>query len=106
MKTALITGACLNTGVAIVEKFASKGYNVVFTGRSSESVAEAEKKYKEKYPDVEITGYAIDSLNDDTSVNEKAVDELFEFLDSKGIFISALAIATLCCCPPDSSLGR
>ena len=92
MKTALITGACINTGVAIVEKFASEGYNVVFTGRSPESVAEAEKKYKEKYPDAEITGYAIDSLNEDTSVNEKAVNELFEFLDSKGIFINALVL--------------
>ena len=37
-KTALITGACINTGVAIVEKFASKGYNVIFTGRSMEKV--------------------------------------------------------------------
>jgi len=27
MKTALITGACINTGVAIVEKFASEGWN-------------------------------------------------------------------------------
>ena len=29
-KYALITGACINTGVAIVEKFASEGWNVVF----------------------------------------------------------------------------
>ena len=43
-KTALITGACINTGVAIVEKFASEGYNVVFTGRNKESVKTAEKK--------------------------------------------------------------
>ena len=30
---ALITGSCVNTGAAIVEKFASEGENVVFTGR-------------------------------------------------------------------------
>ena len=30
MKTVIITGACINTGVAIVEKFASEGWNVVF----------------------------------------------------------------------------
>ena len=33
MKNVLITGACINTGVAIVEKFAAEGWNVVFTGR-------------------------------------------------------------------------
>ena len=32
MKTVLITGACINTGVAIVEKFASEGWRVIFTG--------------------------------------------------------------------------
>ena len=39
MKAVLITGACINTGVAIVEKFASEGYTVVFTGRSIETIA-------------------------------------------------------------------
>lgn len=41
-KFSLITGACVNTGVAIVEKFAGEGRNVIFTGRSAEKVAEAE----------------------------------------------------------------
>ena len=45
MKTVLITGACINTGVAIVEKFASEGYNVVFTGRNIEKVEIKEKEY-------------------------------------------------------------
>lgn len=43
MNTVLITGACINTGVAIVEKFASEGWNVVFTGRNPEKVRVAEK---------------------------------------------------------------
>ena len=42
-RTVLITGACINTGVAIVEKFASEGKNVVFTGRNSEKVHAAKK---------------------------------------------------------------
>ena len=33
MRATLVTGACINTGVAIVEKFASEGKNVIFTGR-------------------------------------------------------------------------
>ena len=48
-KYALVTGACINTGVAIVEKFLSEGVGVVFTGRNAEKVAAAEKS-KEKKP--------------------------------------------------------
>ena len=68
MKTTLITGACINTGVAIVEKFASEGYNVIFTGRNMEKVHAAEKIYREKFPAVEIIGYHIDSLLDERTV--------------------------------------
>ena len=35
MNCVLVTGATVNTGVAIVEKFASEGKNVVFTGRNA-----------------------------------------------------------------------
>ena len=52
MKIALITGACINTGVAIVEKFASEGYDVVFTGRDVAKVETALQGYQAKYPDV------------------------------------------------------
>ena len=92
MKTVLITGACINTGVAIVEKFAKEGYRVVFTGRSSEKVSEAEKKYHAKFPNSEIIGYAIDSLNENQEVDEESVTKLFDFLDSKGIFVDTLVL--------------
>ena len=92
MKTALITGACINTGVAIVEKFASEGYNVVFTGRNCESVDNAKKSYREKYPDVNILGYAIDSIKEGTDVDEKSVKEMFEYLDGKGIKLNAIVL--------------
>ena len=64
-KTVLVTGACINTGVAIVEKFASEGYNVIFTGRNSEKVFEKAKEYKQKFANTEFFGYAIDSLLDE-----------------------------------------
>ncbi len=92
MKTALITGACINTGVAIVEKFASEGWNVIFTGRKKESVIEAEGRYKAKFPDAEIYGYAIDSLLDPRTVDEKSAEELFEFIDSKGLVVDTLVL--------------
>jgi len=91
-KYALITGACINTGVAIVEKFASEGYNIVFTGRDPEKVQIAENGYKQKFPDVEIMGYAINSLINETTVDEESVKTLFETLDEKEIFIETLVL--------------
>ena len=92
MKTVLITGACINTGVAIVEKFAKEGYRVVFTGRSSEKVRDAEKVYREKFPQAEVIGYPIDSLTDNGDVDEESVHKMFEYLDEKGIFVQTLVL--------------
>lgn len=92
MNAVLVTGACKNTGVAIVEKFAAKGKNVIFTGRNLESVRDVQKKYCEEFPNVNISGYQINSLNDDNSVDEKSVKALFEELDKKEIFIETLVL--------------
>jgi NAD(P)-dependent dehydrogenase (short-subunit alcohol dehydrogenase family) len=91
-KTVLVTGACINTGVDIVEKFASEGYNIVFTGRNPEKVNAAEKSCKEKFKDIDIIGYHIDSLIDSTTVDESAVKEMFRSLDEKNIFIDTLVL--------------
>lgn len=92
MRTVLVTGACINTGVAIVEKFASEGKNVVFTGRNQEKVNTVEKEYKEKFPNVFIKGYAIDSLKSDGSVDEESVNKMFEYFDAEEIFIESLVL--------------
>ena len=91
-KAVLITGACINTGVAIVEKFASNGWNVVFTGRNGETVHAKEKEYREKFPDCDIMGYHIDSLINETTVDEDSVKKMFEELDSKDFFIETLVL--------------
>lgn len=91
-KTVLVTGACINTGVAIVEKFAREGYDVIFTGRNEESVATAEKQYCEKFPETYIKGYVLRSLTEEDAVDEKAVAELFEKLDKDGIFVESLVL--------------
>lgn len=88
----LVTGACINTGVAIVEKFASEGCNVVFTGRDPEKVKACEAAYQAKFPGVKILGYAITSLIDERTVNEEAVKQLFAMLDEKEIFIDTLVL--------------
>ena len=88
----LVTGACINTGVAIVEKYASEGKNVVFTGRNAERVKESERAYREKFPSVTVIGYAIDALIDERTVDEASARAMFEDLDEKGIFIEALIL--------------
>ena len=92
MKTVLITGACINTGVAIVEKFASEGYNVIFTGRNSETVAAKAVEYKSKFPNVEIVGYSIDSLIDERTVDERAVEDVFSDIDARGLAVDVLVL--------------
>lgn len=91
-KTALVTGACINTGVAIVEKLAAEGYNVVFTGRSTEKVKEKEREYREKFSGAEIIGYAINSLLESGEVDVNSVKELFGDLDKRGIFVETLVL--------------
>jgi 3-oxoacyl-[acyl-carrier protein] reductase len=88
----LVTGACVNTGVAIVERFASEGCNVVFTGRDPEKVKACETQYREKFPEVKILGYAITSLIDERTVDEQSVDALFAWLDEKQIFVDTLVL--------------
>ena len=92
MKTVLITGACINTGVAIVEKFASEGYNVVFTGRNIEKVEIKEKAYRAKFPNAKIIGYAIDSMRDGITVDETSVVEMFTDIDKQGLFVETLVL--------------
>ena len=91
-KTVLITGACINTGVAIVERFANEGWNVVFTGRNCETVHAKEKEYSEKFPNVEIIGYHIDSLINETTLDEESVKKMFSELDRKDIFVETLVL--------------
>lgn len=91
-KAVLVTGACINAGVAIVEKFASEGYNVIFTGRNAEKVQAKEREYRAQFPNVEIIGYPIDSLLDERTVDEASVEKLFGDLDEKGIFAETLVL--------------
>ena len=92
MKYALVTGACINTGVAIVEKFLAEGWGVVFTGRDPERVAAARAAYLEKFPSAYVEGYAITSLIDERTVDEKAIEDLFLDLDKKEIFVECLVL--------------
>ena len=91
-KAVLITGACTNTGVDIVEKFAAEGVPVVFTGRNPAAVAEAEARYREKFPEGSFLGVALDSHTPAGEVNEEGVIKMFALLDEKGIHIDTLVL--------------
>ncbi len=91
-KWAFVTGACVNTGAAIVEKFASEGENVVFTGRNAERVKAAETRYREKFPEVKIAGKVLGALKEDGSADEDGVKKLFAELDREGITITDLIL--------------
>ena len=91
-KTVLVTGACINTGVDIVEKFAEEGYDVIFTGRNSEHVAAKEIEYRKAYPDAKIFGYTIDSMDANGNVDEESVVKMFADIDSKGLFVETLVL--------------
>ena len=92
MKATLITGACINTGVSIVERFLKEGKNVIFTGRNKKGVEEAQKRYRDKFQNSTVYGYSINSLKADGSVDEEGVKELFSRLDEQGIFIETLVL--------------
>lgn len=91
-KYTLITGACINTGVAIVEKFAKEGKNVIFTGRNEENVRLAEERYKFSFPNVQVKGYVIDALAGNGSVNEETVTEMFADLDRQEMFVENIVL--------------
>ena len=55
-------------------------------------VAEAEKRYKEIANGRDVIGYAIDSLINETTVDEASVKKLFDFLDERDIFIETLVL--------------
>lgn len=84
---ALVTGACINTGAAIVEKLASEGVNIVFTGRNAENVRTAEREYKRIFDNTEIVGRKLDALTCNEKVDEAGVADLFSELDARGIFV-------------------
>ncbi len=92
MRVALVTGACINTGVAIVEKFASEGYTVIFTGRRLDDVDEAKKRYEKKFPKASFIGYVLNSLLPDGSVDEMSVSNMFSDIDKRKITVDTLVL--------------
>lgn len=92
MKTAFITGATVNTGYGVAQKFASEGWNVIITSRGQSGLDDAVAKLREEFPRARIEGYALELVLPDNSVNEARIAEIFADLDAKGLFVDCLVL--------------
>lgn len=91
-KLVLVTGACINTGVDIVKKFASNGWDVIFTGRDNEPVEEKEKEYSIEFPNVRIKGMHAEALLDEQHVNILPIAKIKELIEKEFGKIDALVL--------------
>ena len=92
MKTALITGATVNTGLGVAKKFASEGWTVVITSRRGEALADAIAAVKAVNGEVTVVGYELELVLPDNSVNEARMAEIFSDLDAKGLTVDCLVL--------------
>ena len=92
MKTALITGATVNTGFGIAQKFASEGWNIIITSRRKDAVEEAAVKLRCAYPDIMIMSYELEMVLPDNSVNESRIAAIFDELEEKSINVDCLVL--------------
>ena len=85
-KTVLITGAAVNTGFGIAEKFAKEGYSVFIGGRCLDQAENAAKKISEKYG-VYSKGYKLES-----TLDEKELEETFTDIENSGYLLECLVL--------------
>ncbi len=91
-KYVFVTGACVNTGAAIVRKFASEGKNVIFTGRDRSRVDAAKIAYASEFPEVKIKGECLNALDENGATDEVAVKNLFKKFDEENIIVTDLVL--------------
>ena len=85
-KSVFITGAVVNTGFGIAERFAKEGYAVFIGNRKKEGADEAAKKIAEKYG-VFAKGYKADP-----SMSEEALKAVFEEIKSEGYLLDCIVL--------------
>ena len=62
-KTVVVTGATRNTGLAVVRKFLSEGWNVVLTSRERQNAESTASDLQCEYPDSLVLGYELELDN-------------------------------------------
>lgn len=84
-KSVFITGATVNTGLGIAEKFAKEGYNLFLGSRSAENAERTAKELSEKYG-VYAKGYGMKIFD------ESNVKEIFADIKSLGYSVDCLVL--------------
>ncbi len=92
MKTVFITGATVNTGLGIAQKFAQEGWNVVITSRREEALPAAIEAIRKANSSVAVLGYALELVLPDNNVNEEGIARVFSDLDEKDLHIDCLVL--------------
>ena len=92
MKTVFVTGATVNTGLGIAQKFAQEGWNVVITSRREEALPAAIDAIQSVNDRVAVLGYALELVLQENSVNEDGIAKIFSDLDEKGMHIDCLVL--------------
>lgn len=92
MKTAFITGATVNTGYGIAEKFLSEGWRAVITSRSEEQLDAAIASLSAKYGEENVLGYVTNVVRSDNTIDEEYLDYIFSDLDKKNITVDSLVL--------------
>lgn len=85
-KCVLVTGAVVNTGFGIAERFAREGYAVFIGSRSLERADEAAHKIAEKYG-VFAKGYRLD-----TAMTEEEIKTVFDDIRQEGCLLDCLVL--------------
>ena len=84
-KSVFVTGATVNTGLGIAEKFAREGYNVFVGSRSEEKARETAKMLTEKYG-VFSKGYGMKTFD------EEDVIRIFDDIRAGGYSVDCLVL--------------
>lgn len=84
-KSVFITGATVNTGLGIAEKFAKEGYNLFLGSRSAENAERTAKELSEKYG-VFSKGYGMKIFD------EENTKEIFADIKSLGYSVDCLVL--------------
>lgn len=85
-KSVFITGAVVNTGFGVAERFAKEGYAVFIGSRKQEGADEAAKKITEKYG-VFAKGYKAD-----TTMSEEELKVVFDDMKAEGYLLDCLVL--------------
>ena len=84
-KAIFVTGGTIGSGLAVAERFAKEGYNVVITSRNGERAENAAKSIAAKYK-VRAYGYALDIRD------EQRVKDIFCDIDNNKLFVETVCL--------------